>query len=270
MVGGVADQLLIHPLRPARGGLLAHPAQAPRHARHRGLIVVVGREHAVQARVSDRHVVGLEVVVHRDLPVDVPHIGADRRERHHVLEAVGRQLLGERAPGLGHGRRVARETHEDESECGIDAHRAQAMRRAVEAREALAHRHADQAPILAIAPAVIRAGDRGRAGARAVEDAGAAVPAYVVKCLDRAVLVAQDKHAFRAEIESLVVAGARDGIDVTDDLPARQQHALDLEPRQFGVTVHPGGQGMPLAAGAVAVERDGGRTLHGGISNSVI
>jgi hypothetical protein len=220
--------------------------------------------------VSDRHVIGLEVIVHGDLPIDVPHVGADRRERHHVLETIGGQLLGERAPGFGDGRGIAREANENESECDIDPHRAQAVSRAVEAREALAHRYADQAAVLAVAPAMIRASDRGRASARAVEDTGAAVPAYVVKRLDRAVLVAQDKNAFRAEIEGLVVAGARNGIDVTHDLPARQQHALDLEPGELRMAVDPGGQGMALGPGGVAVERDCGRTLHGSISNSVI
>src|SRR5450631_845326 len=144
------------------------------------------------------------------------------------------------------------------------------MRGAIEIRKALAHRHADQAAVMAIAPAVIGAGDGGRAIARSIEQAGAAVPADIVKPADRSIPVPHHQHALGSQIEGLVVARARYRVHVTDDLPARHQHPLDFEPGETRVAVDPGRQRMRLADKGVAVEIRRGLAGHGVLSDRVI
>ncbi len=104
-------------------------------------------------------------------------------------------------------------------------------------------------------------------GARAIEQPRAAVPAYVVKRLDRAVLVAQHEDALGAQIESLVIARPRDRVDMTDDLPAWHQHAFDFELGELRMAVNPGGQRTgtlsgDLGGGGVGVELRGGQAGH--------
>ena len=82
-----------------------------------------------------------------------------------------------------------------------------------------------------------------RAVAGAIENARTAMAADIVKRPDRPVAIAQNDDAFGAKIEGQVVACGRDRVDVADDLPARQQHALQLQALQGGVAVHPGGHG---------------------------
>jgi hypothetical protein len=135
----------------------------------------------------------------------------------------------------------------------------------IETRKTLAHRDAEQAAVMAVAPAVVRTGDGRGTGTRLIEQPCAAVTAHIVKSPDRAVPIAQYENAFETEIEGLVIAAARDRIDVADDLPARQQHAFDLEPRQFRMVVDPGRQGVMLGGGGVAaaVEVFCGQAVHG-------
>src|ERR1700704_6720583 len=89
-----ADELLIHTLAPARGRTLPQPADATRHPGKIELVLIVGREHAVQTGVSDRHMVGLEVVVHGDLPVAVPVLDVHAPERAQVWETMRGHLAG--------------------------------------------------------------------------------------------------------------------------------------------------------------------------------
>ena len=121
---------------------------------------------------------------------------------------------------------------------------------AVEACKALAHRGADEAAILPVGPAVIRAGDGRRTASGAVQQPGAAMSADVVERADPAIAVPQHQHAVGPHVERHVVAGSGDRIDVADDLPARQNDPLQFEPRHVGIVVHPRGQRMDLAARA--------------------
>ena len=138
------------------------PARAPGDARRAFLVVVVRREHPVKAGVADRHVVGLQVVVHRDLPVDVPLLVRHLGRRHHVLERYGASSLEAQVAHTAAVRRrwvPARQTKTKPSRTST-LDRLEAVRRAVKAGEAVARRHAEQAALVVVRPAVVRADDR--------------------------------------------------------------------------------------------------------------
>src|SRR5271165_1155371 len=258
MIRDAADQPLIQAFGPARRLLFAQPTGAAGDAGHRGLILVIRREHTVQPRMSNGHVVGLEVIVHRDLPIDGPDLFADGFQGHHFLEPIGRKLLGQLTPDLRHGRRVAAQTDENETKRNIGPHRPKTMLGSIQSGEAFAHRHPNQAAVVPVSPPVVGAGDGCGAVSRSIHQARAAMAAHIVKGAYRAVAIAQHHDAFRAQIEGLEVARLGDGIDVAHDLPARQQNPLELEPGQFRMVIDPGRQGMPqLAQGLVGALRDG-------------
>jgi hypothetical protein len=135
------------------------------------------------------------------------------------------------------------------------------MLRAIETGKGLAHRHTDEAAVVAVAPAMIGARNGCRAGSGAVEQARAAVPADVMERLDVPVLLAQHEDAFGSEIECFVIAWPRDRVLVTNDLPARQEHPLDFEGREGRMAVHPGGEGV-FQRERFVVELGGGQTGH--------
>src|SRR6202021_4036186 len=130
--------------------------------------------------------------------------------------------LGELPPGLGDRRWISREAHENEAERRIDTHGPKAVLGAIETRKGIAHGNAHEAPIVAIAPTVIGAGDRRGASARAVEQARAAVPAHIVEGPDGAVLLAHDEHALRTQLEGLGISCPGDRVHMTDDVASRK------------------------------------------------
>ena len=213
--------------------------------------------------MSDRHVVGLQVVVHRDLPVHVPGFGRDGRKRHHVLEAIGRELIRERAPHPGDRLWIAGQRDEDESERNVHFHRAQPVLGPVESREGIPCRHSQQRTIMAVRPAVVRASDGARAVAVAIEQPRAAMTADVVERPDHALAVAQADDALRTDVQGDVIAGLPELADVAKHLPARQQDPFDLEPRHLRVAVDPGGH-RPRGCGhrAAVLAAAGGRARH--------
>ena len=77
---------------------------------------------------------------------------------------------------------------------------------------------------------------------RAVEQAGRAMPADVMKSAHHAVVAADGKQHFADEVEALVVAGVRNLRDVADDLPRWPEHPLALEREEFRIRVGPGRQ----------------------------
>src|SRR6202789_1205999 len=128
----------------------------------------------------------------------------------------------------------------------------------IETGKALPNGHADQAAVVPVGPAVIGAGDGRGAVSRTVHQPPAASPADILKAGNRALAITQHHDALGPQIEGLVVARLGDGIDVTHDLPARQQNASELEPGQFAVVVNPGGQcGRQGADGLIGTRRDG-------------
>ncbi len=148
---------------------------------------------------------------------------------------------------VAHRRWVAGEADEDEAEQDLHLDRLEAVRRAVKAGEAVARRHAEQAALVVVRPAVVRADDRARAVAAVVEQPRAAVPADVVEGADLPLAVPQHDDAVGAEVEGDEVARVRDRTHVAADLPARAQDALELEPVHLGVVVHPRRQRLETA-----------------------
>src|SRR5258707_14395676 len=114
--------------------------------------------------------VGLEVVVHGDLPVAVPVLVVYAAERAHVCEAMRGELGGDAPPDLFQWPRSAGETHEHEAEQHLRAHRLQCELRTVQGRRRYARRHAGEpAPVL-VRPPGIREGDGARGVAPALQD----------------------------------------------------------------------------------------------------
>ena len=74
---------------------------------------------------------------------------------------------------------------------------------------------------------------------RAVEQAGRAVAADVVKSAYLAIGAAQGEQGFSEDVESLVVAGVRDFRDMADDLPGWAENPFALEREEFRVPVGP-------------------------------
>ncbi len=208
--------------------------------------------------MADGHVIRLEVIIHRDFPIDVPSLLGNGLQGHHVFEPIGQELLGQLAPDRRHRRRIAGQADEDETEGNIRADGTQAMFGAVEPRETLANGHANQATVVPVRPAVIGA-DNGRGTvSRAIQQARAAMSAHIVKAAYRTIAIAQYHDAFRAQIESFVITRLGDGIDVAHDLPARHQNAFELEPGHLAVVVDPGGQCVRQGVrGLVGALRDG-------------
>src|SRR5205085_295520 len=113
-----------------------------------------------------------------------------------------------------------------------DAHRHEAHLRCVEAVELVAVRNAEELAVEAVAPRVVRALDLLVAGALAVEELRAAVPARVQERAELAArAVAYEHHGRLADHRGREVAGGGDVADVADVDPALPKHGalLDLE-----------------------------------------
>src|SRR5258708_28858 len=212
--------------------------------------------------MADRYVIGLEVVVHGDLPVALPVLEVAGTEGLHFLEAMRRELRGHARPDLLQRPWVAREAYEDEAEGDAHAHGLECQLRAIERRESLACGDRAQLPAQAIRPAVIGAGDRARAIAGALEDARATVSADVVEGADLPLGIPHHDDAVGTEVERHVIPGCGDGAHVTDDLPARLDEPLVFAARQLRVVVDPGRQGARRGARRGFSGPGGGR-FHG-------
>ena len=215
--------------------------------------------------MSDRHVVGLEVVVHRDLPVAVPVLDVQRsRAAPCCSKRCGANSSPTSATDLLQRRRIPGQAHEHEAEQDLHAHRLQAQLRAVERREGLAGRHAEQLAVQTVGPAVVRAGDGARAVARrrracARRDGGTRCGTPGSRPGNRA----RPRRCRAPSVQGHVVARLRERADVADDLPARPQDALVFEAGHFRMVVDPGRQGTD--SGSAAGLRPGGRlAIHGG------
>src|SRR6185312_13952031 len=94
--------------------------------------------------MSDRHVISLEIVVHGDLPVDIPMLDVQRTERLQRLEPVRGEVLEKASPQGFERRQVAGQAHEHEAELNGHGYRLQPMLAAVQPRKALPDGHADE------------------------------------------------------------------------------------------------------------------------------
>src|ERR1700738_412463 len=94
--------------------------------------------------MSDRYVIRLEVVVHGDLPVDIPMLDVQRAERLHRLEPVRGEVIQKGSPNGLEGRRIAGQAHKDESDLDRQRRGLQPMLAAIQPRKPPPPRHADE------------------------------------------------------------------------------------------------------------------------------
>jgi len=134
------------------------------------LDLVVAGEEAGQARMSDRNVQMVGIIVGDRLPVERPSAERDPADRPQLLEPVSRDFMFIGRHHLAHGRRARLERHEDEPAPGLECDGEEAELFGLQAGVFLAMRHADQPPVAGIAPGVIRAGEDLRAAAVAVDE----------------------------------------------------------------------------------------------------
>ena len=218
--------------------------------------------------MADRHVIVLEVVVDRHLPVALPRIDPGLVDRLHLLEAIGPRDLDEVAPHLGEARAVAAHAHEHEPQQDLELDRLQSELGLVDAAERLLRGHAREPAVERVGPAVIGAGDARAAGAGAVQQTRTAMAADIGEGPDHAVLAAHDDDGIAHHVERGEGARLLQLVDVADELPGRPDQRLVFERRQLGVEIGPGRQAAHQAGvvgrrqGRALQVHDGG--LHGG------
>ena len=175
---------------------------------------------ATQFRVQQRAVITLGIV----LPVDLPVAGEPLRlaaDGHHLRE---RPLLEDRGIPAEVGREfTGRLGQRDEDESSPFGHVRCVQHVVVEAeiRRLDAYRRRDEPAVQVVRPRVVRTDDAtvGEASARDRAQRRAAMPAGVVKRLDRAVGRASDDQPLLADLGDEVVAGSRDLFGTTDRDP---------------------------------------------------
>ena len=174
-------------------------------ARHHLVAVVVDR--AVEARVRDRDVVALEIVVDVDLPVRLQGVVA-ALERHQLGEAEpGRfDLGGDLAQEVGERRRAGVEIHERHRPELFDARLAQPHLLRPEALDALHLARPEQTAIEPVGPTVVAALQRGRVAA-ALDDPAGAMRADVPERAQRAVATAGGEQRIAGHLAGHEVAG---------------------------------------------------------------
>ena len=235
------DHLLVGALEPVARRLVAQRRLEPDVAVADRDVVVLVVEQPHQARVRDRDVVALEVVVGDDLPVRRLR-GRRLREALERLDPVRRELLREPAERGRERRGVRVEVDEDEAGEDLDAGRHEAELRLVEAREPAPLGHADQAAVGAVGPAVVRAADRLAAVAAALAQAGRAVAADVAEGAQLALLVADDQRGLGADLRGDEAARLGHVGDVPGELPGAREDRLLLAQRRLRVHVEAGVQ----------------------------
>src|SRR6202035_6108227 len=165
-----------------------------------------------------------------DLPVDIPLLEIDGLGGNELLEPIRRQLFDDRRPHLrGRRRSLCGEADEHEAERQLHAHRIEPMLAQVEIGKALLRRSREERSVVAVSPAVVRAGDAAVTPARALEQTRAAMATDVAERPNAALPLAQHDHAVGPQLEGHVVPRVPDLADVAGDLPARLEQPLELE-----------------------------------------
>ncbi len=177
-----------------------------------------------ELRVHDRDVVPLEVVVHVDLPV-ARDLVVVLLEEPHVLEGKGGGLFRNRAEHLLEGRRRGVEAYEQKRSPRLHARRGQILLRLLETAHAVPLGRGQELSIQAVGPAVIAAHER-LAVARSARDGAGAVAADVGKRMQGAVVGARHDQGLVRHRAGEVVAGERDLLGVTDELPGLRENPV--------------------------------------------
>ena len=151
-----------------------------------GLDPVVAAEQPRQARVADRDVQAVRIIVGDGLPVERARTKRDPADRPQILETIGRDLVLIRRHHLGDRRRAGLERDEQEAAPILQRDREQAELLGLQARIFVAVRNADEPPVARIAPRMIGAGQDLGAAARAVDQPRSAMAADVGEGADLA------------------------------------------------------------------------------------
>ena len=209
-------------------------------ARHHLVAVVVDR--AVEARMRDRDVVALEIVVDVDLPVGGQRVVA-ALERHQLGEAeAGRLDLGrDLAQELGERRRAGVEVHERHRRELFDARLAQPHLLRPEALDALHLARLEQAAVEAVGPTVVAALERGRVAA-AFDDPAGAMRADVPERAQRAVATADHEQRIARHLAGHEVAGVGEARRGARPLPGAREDRVLLGGEHRRIDVPAGGQ----------------------------
>jgi hypothetical protein len=188
---------------------------------------------------------------------------AVRRAIDHVVERPrhAAQILGQRRP-------ARRQAREHEAAIALDARRARQVpvgAPRVEVRVAVRLRHADQAAVEPIGPAVVGTHERARVAVGRRADLRAAMGAPVVQRRDRAVRLAHEQELGAPDAAAHEIAGARQTALVrdVDPQPAEDALELELEHRRVGIDATMNAPGLDQRGDLVGRERHGSRAAVG-------
>ena len=254
--------------RPASRGALVEPADGNRETVVQMQVAVGAAIEFLQARMGKGHVVALVVDVAHRFPVhrqfDRPFGVLDRQQ---LVDAVGREIrtIGRQQFG-DRGLSARPETQEDEAVEDLHLDRLQAEVLTLHLAEARGSRRAAQAAVEIVDPAVERTDDRAAAMALlAIDHAGAAMTAEIVKGAHHAVVAAHHHGAFAEQVEGQPVSGRGHVAHMSHHLPVGEEKLLTFEFEQRWRMIGPGRK-----AAAVPVVRHGDRLVrdfsHAGVS----
>jgi len=223
-----------------RGTIREH-ARHPVHMRRR-FDRIAAAEQARKARVADRNVQRIRIIVPHILPVDLACPLHQRADRAHILQPVGRDFCLVGRHHRSHRRAAALQPHEQEAAPLLHLDGQQAVGGGIEAGIVGALGDAGQAAVGLVDPRVVRADELARAATRPVDDSRAAMAAHIVKRAHHAVRAADDDRALADPVERSPVSGRRDIAFMTDDLPRGPHRACHLDRVIFGIVIEPTGQ----------------------------
>ena len=184
-------------------------SERARHAIDEGLVEIGRAVKVLKRRMRHGDVIAFIVDVAHRFPVDRRLLRPDAVGRHHVADAVMRDLGFDRLHQFGHRRlRAFAEAHEDEAHPDFEIERREAELGLVELREGPRARRTAQRAVEIVDPAVERADQRVLACALVLgDDARAAMPAHIVEAAHDAVLAAHDQGALADDVHGEIVAG---------------------------------------------------------------
>jgi hypothetical protein len=209
-------------------------------------VTVAGETREPTMRHGDMQPVG--VVFDHRLPVDRPLPQRDPPEGGELPEPVVRQGVRPGRHHLRHAGSAGQAADEDEALPDLELRAHQAVVLPPDARVGPGAGHGDQSAVEVVAPGVIGAYDPAAltpspaARIAGVQQPRGPMPTHVVERVDPAFGATDDDDRPGQEIEQPVIAGLRDVVDVTNDLPGRQQNALHFQPIKALVAVDPGRQ----------------------------
>src|SRR5450631_1888689 len=173
----------------------------------------------------------VRIVIRYVLPIHMAHAHRHASERLKLLEAVAGQLVLIRRQYVGDARQARAQANKNESFVDLSFKRFEPELIEREIHKFLALRHRGERSIEIISPCVIRTNYSAVTMSRAaVEEPRGAMTADIEKCFDAGITATQRDNGLSEEIQRVVIAGIRDVVEVTYDLPRRGEHLLFFSP----------------------------------------